>query len=34
MNDKSENSIKYKKFTLGGCFIEKFNETVFITREK
>ena len=28
------NSIKYKKFTLGGCFIEKFNETVFITREK
>ena len=28
------NSIKCKKFTLGGCFIEKVNETVFITREK
>ena len=27
------NSIKCKKFTLGGCFIEKVNETVFITRE-
>ena len=24
---------KFKKFTLGGCFIEKVNETVFITRE-
>ena len=27
------NSIKCKKFTLGGCFIEKVNETVFITSE-
>ena len=27
------NSLKCKKFTLGGCFIEKINETVFITRE-
>jgi len=28
---KSKN---FKKFTLGGCFIEKISETVFITREK
>ena len=27
------NSLKCKRFTLGGCFIEKINETVFITRE-
>jgi len=27
------NSAKCKKFTLGGCFIEKVNETVFITSE-
>jgi tRNA(Ile)-lysidine synthase len=27
------NSTKCKKFTLGGCFIEKVSETVFITRE-
>ena len=27
------NYLKCKKFTLGGCFIEKINETVFITRE-
>ena len=24
----------FKKFTLGGCFVEKVSETVFITREK
>ncbi len=28
------NSKNLKKITLGGCFIEKVNETVFITREK
>ena len=28
------NLTKCKKFTLGGCFIEKVNETVFITSEK
>ena len=28
------NSKKCKKFTLGGCFFEKINNTVFITREK
>ena len=28
---KSKN---FKKFTLGGCFIEKISETVFISREK
>ncbi len=28
------NSIKNKKITLGGCFIEKINETVFISEEK
>ena len=27
------NSKKCKKFTIGGCFVEKVNETVFITRE-
>ena len=27
------NSINNKKFTLGGCFIEKINETVLITEE-
>ena len=27
------NSSKCKRFTLGGCFIEKINKTVFITRE-
>ena len=27
------NSKKCRKFTLGGCLIEKINETVFITRE-
>jgi len=27
-------SLNHKKFTLGGCFIEKVNNTVFITREK
>ncbi|HJN84272.1 MAG TPA: tRNA lysidine(34) synthetase TilS [Candidatus Pelagibacter bacterium] len=27
------NSLKCKRFTLGGCFIEKINETVFITSE-
>ena len=27
------NSLKCKRFTLGGCFIEKIHETVFITRE-
>ena len=27
------NSSKCKKFTLGGCFVEKINETVLITRE-
>ena len=27
------NSLKCKRFTLGGCFIEKINETIFITRE-
>ena len=27
-------SSKCKKFTLGGCFFEKINESVFITREK
>lgn len=27
------NLTKYKKFTLGGCFIEKVNETVFINSE-
>ena len=26
--------LKVSKFTLGGCFIEKTNETVFITKEK
>jgi len=26
-------SLKCKKFTLGGCFVEKINKTVFITRE-
>ena len=27
------NSIKYKKFTLGGCYVEKINETILITKE-
>ena len=27
-------SENFKKFTLGGCFVEKVSETVFITREK
>ena len=27
------NSGKYKKFTLGGCFIEKVNETLLISKE-
>ena len=27
------NSKKCKKFTLGGCFIEKVNETVLISKE-
>jgi tRNA(Ile)-lysidine synthase len=27
------NSLKCKRFTLGGCFIVKINETIFITRE-
>ena len=27
------NSLKCKRFTLGGCFVEKINETVVITRE-
>ena len=26
-------STKYKKFTLGGCYIEKINKTVLITKE-
>ncbi len=29
-----KNEPKVNKFTLGGCFIEKVNETVFITKEK
>ncbi len=27
------NSTKYKKFTLGGCYVEKINETILITKE-
>ena len=27
-------STNFKKFTIGGCFIEKVNETVFVSREK
>jgi len=27
------NSIKYKKFTLGGCYVNKINETILITKE-
>ena len=27
------NSTKYKKFTIGGCYVEKIKETVLITKE-
>ena len=27
------NSTKYKKLTIGGCYVEKINETILITRE-
>ena len=32
-NQKLICSTKYKKFTLGGCYIEKINKTVLITKE-
>ena len=31
--DKSNNFKEVKKFTLGGCYIEKVNKTILITKE-